>query len=53
MNEFDLADLMGEDYSSETSRVLKNNERRNFGEYRTQRLALEAWDTLEKENGPC
>lgn len=37
------------DYSSETFRVLKNNEERNFGEYRTQRLVLEAWDRLEKE----
>jgi hypothetical protein len=26
--------------------VLKNNEMRQFGEYRTQRLVLEAWDRL-------
>jgi len=26
--------------------VLKNNEIRQFGEYRTQRLVLEAWDRL-------
>ncbi len=31
---------------SETFRVLKNNELRQFGEYRTQRLVLEAWDRL-------
>lgn len=42
----DPADVMGEDYPSETFRVLKNNEMREFGEYRTQRLVLEAWDRL-------
>jgi hypothetical protein len=26
--------------------VLKNNEIRQFGEYRTQRLVLEEWDRL-------
>ena len=35
---------MGADYPSETFRVLKNNETRQFGEYRTRRLVLEAWD---------
>ena len=44
----DPADCMGEDYPSETFRVLKNNELRQFGEYRTQRLVLEAWDKLER-----
>ncbi|MEZ5629349.1 MAG: N-6 DNA methylase [Burkholderiaceae bacterium] len=43
----DPADVMGPDYPSETFRVLKNNEMREFGEYRTQRLVLEAWDKLE------
>jgi len=42
----DPADLMGPDYPSETFRVLKTNEIRQFGEYRTQRLVLEAWDRL-------
>jgi hypothetical protein len=42
----DPADVMGVDYPSETFRVLKNNERKQFGEYRTQRLVLEAWDRL-------
>jgi len=42
----DPADLMGPDYPSETFRVLKNNEIRQFGEYRTQRLVLQAWDRL-------
>lgn len=37
---------MGEDYPSETFRVLKNNEEKAFGEYRTQRLVLAVWDAL-------
>lgn len=40
----DPADVMGADYPSETFRVLKNGEIRDFGEYRTQRLVLAAWD---------
>jgi hypothetical protein len=40
----DPADLMGPDWPSETFRVLKNNEERQYGEYRTRRLVLEAWD---------
>lgn len=43
----DPADVLGEDYPSETFRVLKNNEIREFGEYRTRRLVLEAWDKLQ------
>jgi hypothetical protein len=43
----DPADVMGEDYPSETFRVLKNSEMREFGEYRTQRLVLAAWDRLQ------
>ena len=39
--------VMGEDYPSETFRVLKNNEIAKYGEYRTQRLVLEAWDRME------
>lgn len=44
----DPADVMGSDYPSETFRVLKNNEMRQFGEYRTRRLVLEAWDRLNR-----
>jgi len=44
----DPADIMGEDYPSETFRVLKNKQLREFGEYRTQRLVLEAWEKLER-----
>ncbi|WP_333661736.1 Eco57I restriction-modification methylase domain-containing protein [Acinetobacter sp.] len=34
-------------YPSETFAVLKRNEEKEFGEYRTQRLVLEAWDKLD------
>jgi len=44
----DPADIMGEDYPSETFRVLKNKEIKAYGEYRTQRLVLEAFDKLER-----
>nr|WP_281771020.1 N-6 DNA methylase [Lautropia mirabilis] len=40
----DPEDVMGKDYPSETFRVLKDREIREYGEYRTQRLVLEAWD---------
>ncbi|CAJ0864607.1 Eco57I restriction-modification methylase domain-containing protein [Ralstonia mannitolilytica] len=39
----DPAEVEGPDYPSETFRVLKNNELRLYGEYRTQRLVLEAF----------
>ncbi|MDF5722933.1 MAG: restriction endonuclease [Rhizonema sp. PD37] len=42
----DPADVYGEDFPSETFRVLKNNEIKQFGEYRTRRLVLEAWDKM-------
>ncbi|MBA8885203.1 Eco57I restriction-modification methylase domain-containing protein [Dokdonella fugitiva] len=45
----DPADVMGEDYPSETFRVLKNKEQKEFDEYRTQRLVLEAWDALQQQ----
>ena len=37
---------MGEDYPSETFRVLKNSEIREFGEYRTARLVLREFDRM-------
>lgn len=46
----DPADVKGEDYPSETFRVLKKNEIQNFGEYRTARLVLQAWDRQEESN---
>ena len=42
----DPKDVMGEDYPSETFRVLKNNEERKYGEYRTRRFVLAAYDDL-------
>lgn len=45
----DPADVMGADYPSETFRVLRDREKREFnGEYRTKSLVLEAWDKLER-----
>lgn len=46
----DPADVTGNEYPSETFRVLKNAEQRTFGEYRTRRLVLEAWDKLVTES---
>ena len=43
----DPADIEGPDYPSETFRVLQKNELKEFGEYRTQRLVLDAWDRLD------
>lgn len=45
----DPADVKGPDYPSETFRVLKTNEIRRFGEYRTGRLVLQAWDRMAAE----
>ena len=43
----DPADVRGPDYPSETFRVLKKNEIARYGEYRTARLVLAAWDAQE------
>jgi hypothetical protein len=45
----DPKDVMGEDYPSETFRVLKDNEIRKYGEYRTQRLVLDAYDRFARD----
>jgi hypothetical protein len=37
------------DFPGETFRVLKEKELRQFGEYRTRRLVLEAWETQSKQ----
>jgi hypothetical protein len=42
----DPSDIKGADYPSETFRVLKSREEGRFGEYRTQRLVLAAFDQL-------
>jgi hypothetical protein len=42
----DPQDVYGPDFPSETFRVLKEKELARFGEYRTRRLVLDAWDRL-------
>lgn len=49
----DPTEVMGSDYPSETFRVLKEGEVRAFGEYRTRRLVLEAWDQIAVRPVPC
>lgn len=46
----DPAEVAGADYPTETFRVLKASEQRQFGEYRTRRLVLEAWDRHHNES---
>jgi hypothetical protein len=43
----DPADVKGADYPSETFRVLKEREIAKYGEYRTARLVLQAWDHMQ------
>jgi hypothetical protein len=38
------------DFPGETFRVLKNKENKKYGEYRTRRLVLEAWERLSAVN---
>jgi hypothetical protein len=45
----DPADIYGLDFPGETFRVLKERETKQYGEYRTRRLVLEAWDRLGLE----
>ena len=42
----DPQDVHGPDFPGETFRVLKEKENRKYGEYRTRRLVLEAYDHL-------
>ncbi|MBK7846270.1 MAG: hypothetical protein IPJ73_02260 [Zoogloea sp.] len=42
----DPAEVMGADYPSETFRVLKNSEMREFGDYRTRDLVLREFDRM-------
>jgi hypothetical protein len=42
----DPKDVYGPDFPGETFRVLKEREEKLYGEYRTRRLVLEAFDTL-------
>jgi hypothetical protein len=45
----DPKDVYGPDFPGETFRVLKEKEEKQYGEYRTRRLVLEAWDRLERQ----
>jgi hypothetical protein len=45
----DPSDVHGEGFPGETFRVLIENETRKYGEYRTRRLVLEAYDRLVPE----
>ena len=42
----DPKDVYGPNFLGETFRVLEEKEIRQYGEYRTRRLVLEAWDRL-------
>ena len=44
----DPQDVFGPNFPGETFRVLKEKEIRQFGEYRTKRLVLEAWGKNKK-----
>ena len=46
----DPSDVYGEDYPSESFRVLKEKELAEFGEYRTQRMVLDAWHMQEEKS---
>jgi hypothetical protein len=37
----------GHDFPGDTFRVLKKKEEKQYSEYRTRRLVLEAWDKME------
>jgi hypothetical protein len=43
----DPDNILGKDCGIETFKALRNRERREFGEFRTQRLVREAWERLE------
>jgi hypothetical protein len=49
----DPKEVMGPDYPSETFRVLQDKEERTYGEYRTRRLVLDAWDRMERGELSC
>jgi len=48
----DPAKVKGADYPSETFRVLKEKETRLYGEYRTERLVLDAWKRTAADAAP-
>jgi len=46
----DPKEIFGPDFPSESFRVLKEREIKEYGEYRTQRFVLEAFDELAKSD---
>lgn len=46
----DPEDICGKGCINETFRMLKDNELRQYGEYRTKRLVLEAWNKFGFDN---
>lgn len=46
----DPQDVYGPDFPGETFRVLKEKEIRHYGEYRTKRLVMEAWERMGYNN---
>jgi hypothetical protein len=45
----DPNEVFGTAYPSETFRVLREREVKDFGEYRTARLVMDAWETLSED----
>lgn len=46
----DPTDIYGPDFPSETFRVLKDKEIKKYGEFRTRKLVLDAWQQLKAAN---
>ena len=46
----DPKEVFGDDFPSETFRVLKEHEQKEYGEYRTRRLVLEGFDKLAESS---
>jgi len=42
--------IYGPDFPGETFRVLKEKEEKQYGEFHTRRLVLEAWDKLQTDS---
>jgi hypothetical protein len=47
----DPKEVHGEDFPGETVRVVREMDVRLYGEYRTRRLVLEAWELFKYEDG--
>lgn len=48
---FSVTDSLIDEFHNPPFRVLKEKEIKKYGEYRTQRLVLEAWDRMETPFG--